>query len=496
MTSEWLQALTQWLGTNPGWLSAALFLTAFLESLALAGILIPGVAILFAVAVLAGQVSLPIGEVLLWAAAGAVAGDGISFALGRLFQGRLDKLWPLNHFPGFVAKGEVFFRRHGGKSVVIGRFVGPIRPIIPLVAGAFLMPWRRFLAFNLSSAAAWAPVYVLPGYLVGSALASDIEPPAHFYPVIAISAGILMLIYLVLFRFQLGLGHSSQLYRWLARLTTRYHATHRFWRLYTSQRPAQAGEFPLPSLSLALGAGALFMIWSQLATATQILTPFDDLALRWFAQLRNPLLDPVMILLTLLGDPPVLLAAAALGTLALCFRGYYAAALHVLGAAVLTTLLVWGLKSLTAVPRPDIVLGPPASGAFPSGHATGFTVFSALVASFIARESRHHRRWRHYLIFSIPIVLGALSRLYLGVHWFTDVVAGVLLGLSICGLVRASYSRYDNIPLARNATLLVAAGGWAAFAVWYVIAHWTEAIRLYAPAASQAMFFSPVPLTA
>jgi|TARA_R110002072_G_scaffold234921_1_gene392491 undecaprenyl-diphosphatase len=479
MMPEWLQSLTNWLATNPGWLSAALFLTAFLESLAFAGILIPGVAILFAVAVLAGQVAVPIAEVLLWAGAGAVAGDGISFALGRLFQGRLDTLWPLNRFPGFIDKGEAFFHRHGGKSVVIGRFVGPIRPIIPLIAGAFLMPWRRFLAFNLSSAAAWAPVYVLPGYLVGSALASEFEPPAHFYPVIAVSTGILLAIYLLLFRFQLGLGHSSQLYLWLARLTARYDATHRFWRLYTSQRPAQAGEFPLPSLSLALGAGALFMIWGQLATATELLAPFDDLTLRWFSQLRNPLLDPAMILLTLLGDPPILLAAATLSALALYFRGYYAAAIHVAGAALLTTVLVWGLKYLTAIPRPDVVLGPPDSGAFPSGHATGITVLSTLAASFIARESRNVRRWRYYLLFSIPIILGALSRLYLGVHWFTDVVAGVFLGLSICGFVRASYSRYDNIPLARDGTLLLAGWGWLAFVVWYVTAQWSNAIQLY-----------------
>lgn len=479
MMPEWLQSLTNWLATNPGWLSAALFLTAFLESLAFAGILIPGVAILFAVAVLAGQVAVPIAEVLLWAGAGAVAGDGISFALGRLFQGRLDTLWPLNRFPGFIDKGEAFFHRHGGKSVVIGRFVGPIRPIIPLIAGAFLMPWRRFLAFNLSSAAAWAPVYVLPGYLVGSALASEFEPPAHFYPVIAVSTGILLAIYLLLFRFQLGLGHSSQLYLWLARLTARYDATHRFWRLYTSQRPAQAGEFPLPSLSLALGAGALFMIWGQLATATELLAPFDDLTLRWFSQLRNPLLDPAMILLTLLGDPPILLAAATLSALALYFRGYYAAAIHVAGAALLTTVLVWGFKYLTAIPRPDVVFGPPDSGAFPSGHATGITVLSTLAASFIARESRNVRRWRYYLLFSIPIILGALSRLYLGVHWFTDVVAGVFLGLSICGFVRASYSRYDNIPLARDGTLLLAGWGWLAFVVWYVTAQWSNAIQLY-----------------
>lgn len=482
MNPEWLQTLTTWLGTNPGWLSVAVFLTAFLESLALAGILIPGVAIIFAVAALAGQVSVPILEVLFWAGTGAVAGDSISFALGRLFQGRLDRLWPLNHFPGFIAKGEVFFHLHGGKSVVIGRFVGPIRPIIPLIAGAFMMPWRRFLAFNLSSAVAWAPAYVLPGYLVGSALASDFEPPAHFYPVIGISAAILLLIYLLFIRFQLGLGHSSNLYQWLAGLMARYDSTHRFWRLYTSQRPAQAGEFPLPSLSLAFGAGALFMIVGQLATATQVFEPFNRLTLEWFSQLRNPLLDPVMIALTLLGDPPVLLAAAALSALALGMRGFYAAALHIAGAALMATLLVWAFKDLSAIPRPEAVLGPPASGAFPSGHTTGITVFSSLAASFIARERRPRLRWRYYLLFSLPIVMVALSRLYLGVHWFTDVIAGILLGLSISGLTRASYSRYDNIPLTSDSSLLAAATAWVLYVIWYGTENWAEAVLLYGPA--------------
>ncbi|MCR8914814.1 phosphatase PAP2 family protein [Marinobacter panjinensis] len=481
MSSEWLQALTAWLSANPGWLSVALFATAFLESLALAGILIPGVAIIFAVAALAGQVSIPILEVLFWAGTGAIAGDSISFALGRLFQGRLEKLWPLNHFPGFVAKGEAFFHLHGGKSVIIGRFVGPIRPIIPLIAGAFLMPWRRFLAFNLSSAIAWAPTYVLPGYLVGSALASDFKPPAHFYPVIGVSAGILLVIYLLLFRFQLGLGHSSRLYHWIAGLMARYHSTYRFWRLYTSKRPAQAGEFPLPSLSLALGAGALFMILGQLATATQLFEPYNALTLDWLEQLRNPLLDPVMVLITLLADPPILLAAAALAALALGVRGFYAAALHIVGAALLATVLVWALKYLSGIPRPDLVLGPPASGAFPSGHTTGITVFSSLAASFVARESRHRWRWRYYLMFSIPIVLVALSRLYLGVHWITDVVGGILLGLSISGLTRASYSRYDNIPLTTDSSLLAAGVAWMLYIVWYITDKWAEAILLYGP---------------
>ncbi len=481
MSSDWLTSLSAWLSVNPEWLSVAMFATTFAESLAIAGILIPGVAIIFAVAALAGQIGMSLVDMLLWAAFGAILGDSISFALGRLCQGRLDRIWPLSRYPKMIAKGEYFFYRYGGVSVVIGRFVGPVRPVIPLIAGALLMPWRRFLLFNLTSAVGWAPAYVLPGYLVGSALAADLQPPAHFYPVVGVSLGALLLIYLTVFRFQLGLGHDSRLYHWLAGKMAGYEATHRFWRLYSSERPAQAGEFPLSSLSLAVSCTALFLIWGQLTTGTHLLIPFDQAVAQWFSSLRLPLFDPTMIFLTVMADGPVLIAAAAFLCLGLTFRGFYGAAVHIGAAAVITFVVVWALKSATAIPRPDQVFTPPASAAFPSGHTAGITVLSTLIANFIARENRHYRRWRIYLLFSVPVVLVALSRLYLGVHWFTDVVGGLLLGLAITGYIRASYSRYDQVPLAPDASLLAATLAWGGFTAIYTWHRWPEAVQFYTP---------------
>lgn len=481
MSSDWLVSLSSWLTNHSEWLAIAIFATAFAESLAIAGILIPGVAILFAIAALAGQIAMPLAEVLLWAALGAILGDSISFALGRLCQGKLDRIWPLSRYPKAIYKGEYFFHRYGGVSVVIGRFVGPIRPVIPLVAGALMMPWRRFLLFNVTSAVGWAPVYVIPGYLVGSALASDIRPPAHFYPVVAVSMGTLIIIYLTVFRFQLGLGYSSRLYQWLARKMEQYDATHRFWRLYSSERPAQAGEFPLPSLTLAITTTALFLIWSQLVTGTTVLQPLDSAAAAWFSQLRQPLFDPAMLLLTLAGKPLVLIIAGACLSLALAFRGYYGAALHTVAAIALTSLLVWLFKSFTAISRPELVLIPPASGAFPSGHTAGITVFCMLIANFVARETRHRKRWRTYLVFSLPILLVAVSRLYFGVHWFTDVIGGLLLGLAITGYIRASYSRYDRVPLSPDPSLFAAIIAWGAFTIAYIWNQWSYALALYTP---------------
>lgn len=481
MSSEWLKELSTWLTLHPGWLAAALFGTALLESLALAGIVVPGVAILFAFAALAGQTGMPMTEALIWAGLGAIAGDTVSFALGRKLQGRLDTVWPLSRYPLLIAKGQSFFREHGGKSVVIGRFVGPIRPVIPLIAGAFWMPWQRFLAFNIVSAVGWAPVYILPGFLVGSALASDIQPPAHFYAVVGVSLGTLMTVYLILIQFQLGLGKGGRLYRWLERRMVRYDATHRFWRLYTNHRPDQGGEFPLASITLALGATGLLLLWGQLATQTHSLEPFNQLALTWFAQLRQPLLDGPVIIATLLGDPPVLVAAATLACLALIFRGYYAAASHIALAGVLTFVLVWLLKWSLGVDRPDAVFSPPSSGAFPSGHSAGITVCVTLLASFVAGENRKRQRWQFYVLCSLPLVPVALSRLYLGVHWFTDVIGGVLLGLAVTGAVRASYSRFDRVHLTPDTSMMLALGAWLAFTVSYLVLSWPEAMANYRP---------------
>ncbi|MBW7472880.1 bifunctional DedA family/phosphatase PAP2 family protein [Marinobacter sp. M216] len=481
MSADWLQNLSAWLSVHPGWLAIALFSTAFVESLALAGIVVPGVAILFAFAALAGKTGMPLTETLIWAGLGAIAGDTLSFALGRKLQGRLDSVWPLSRYPKLIRKGKSFFRQHGGKSVVIGRFVGPVRPVIPLIAGALWMPWQRFLAFNIASAIGWAPVYILPGFLVGSALASEIQPPAHFYAVVGVSLAVMVVVYLVLIQFQLGLGQGSRFYSWLERRMATYDATHRFWRLYTNHRPDRGGEFPLPSLMMALGASGLLLLWGQLATNTASLEPFDQLVFAWFEQLRQPILDGPVIIATLLGDPPVLITAAILATLALVFRGYYAAAIHIVMAAALTFVLVWLLKSTLGVTRPDAVLSPPASDAFPSGHSAGITVFVTLAASFVAGETRSHNRWQSYVLLSLPLLPVALSRLYLGVHWFTDVIGGILLGMAITGAIRASYSRYDRIHLAPDVSMAVAGAVWLAFTIGYVVLAWPQAQMDFRP---------------
>ena len=104
-----------------------------------------------------------------------------------------------------------------------------------------------------------------------------------------------------------------------------------------------------------------------------------------------------------------------------------------------------------------------------------------MAASFIAGENRMRQRWQTYVLLSLPLVPIALSRLYLGVHWFTDVLGGVLLGMAITGAIRASYSRYDRVPIWPDALTWAAVMLWLAFAAGYLITQWDTASLAYSP---------------
>ncbi len=159
-----------WIALHPHYAGLAVFLIAMAESLAIVGLLVPGVAMMFAAGALVGAGALSFAPICAYAIAGAVVGDGISFWLGRRYRDRVSSLWPFTRYPGMIARGIDYFHRYGGRSVLFGRFVGPIRAVIPLVAGMLAMPARRFVYINVLSAVLWGPAYLLPGMAFGASL--------------------------------------------------------------------------------------------------------------------------------------------------------------------------------------------------------------------------------------------------------------------------------------------------------------------------------------
>jgi len=138
---------------------------AFGESLVLLGLLLPATALMLAIGGLIGSGMVEPIPVVGGAIAGAVAGDVVSYWLGRWVGPRVVHRWPLQGYRLQVAQARLFFRRFGFASVFFGRFLGPVRSTIPLVAGMMRMDQRRFQFANVASAIVWAPVMLAPGWV-------------------------------------------------------------------------------------------------------------------------------------------------------------------------------------------------------------------------------------------------------------------------------------------------------------------------------------------
>lgn len=163
------QPLLDFIGAHSSWAAVVMFVTAFGESFAFISLLFPGTTVLIAAGTLMSTGTLPYGPVLTGAILGAVLGDSVSFWLGGRFGGAIARLWPFSRNPDLLPRGIRFFERHGGKSVFIGRFFGPIRAVIPLAAGIMRMARGRFWFANVTSAIVWAPMLLLVGDAVGTA---------------------------------------------------------------------------------------------------------------------------------------------------------------------------------------------------------------------------------------------------------------------------------------------------------------------------------------
>ncbi len=168
--TDYLISFLQGFKHNQLLLYFCVFLMALLESVPVIGTFMPGTLILLIFGVFAANGYGSLGIMILLSVIGATVGDIIGYLLGRYgrkFFKEHNRLLKLSH----IQSGEAFFAKHGGKSVLFGRFIGPIRPIISLVAGATHMLPSRFLRLNLTGAFIWAGAYIT----IGSIFAHNIR---------------------------------------------------------------------------------------------------------------------------------------------------------------------------------------------------------------------------------------------------------------------------------------------------------------------------------
>lgn len=152
------------------WAPWIAFVLAFGESLAVISLFFPATFVMVGLGALIEAGGAPFLPVWMAASIGAALGDAVSYWFGFHFKGRAPHVWPLRHYPALMERGERFFFRFGTWSVFIGRFFGPMRAVIPLIAGIFAMPQARFQMANIASAMLWALLLLTPGAAAMKAL--------------------------------------------------------------------------------------------------------------------------------------------------------------------------------------------------------------------------------------------------------------------------------------------------------------------------------------
>ncbi|MBO1111818.1 DedA family protein [Bordetella petrii] len=187
----YLDKIGQFIQANHDWAGPVTFLLTLGESLIVLGLFIPATALMLLTGGLIGAGTLSPWTVLAWGLAGAVAGDALSYWVGRWLGPGLLRRWPFTTQRSAVARARLFFYRYGFASVLIGRFLGPIRSTIPAVAGIMGMSQARFQLANVLSALVWLPLMLAPGFITARGVGA-LQGSQHIGLIIGTAVSVLL----------------------------------------------------------------------------------------------------------------------------------------------------------------------------------------------------------------------------------------------------------------------------------------------------------------
>jgi len=447
-----LHYLLHWVGLHPYLFNVVVFMVALMESLVVLGLLIPGAALLFGVGALMATGTLPIRSIMIWTVIGAIVGDVLSFLLGLHYHQQLRVVWPFRRYPRMINRGVDFFVRHGGKSVFMARFIGPLRPIVPAIAGMMNMPTHRFLLVDIIACALWAPVYILPGMVFGASLGLAAEVAGRLVVLLVVVTAIVWLgIWIIGILIRLLQPHAS----------VALEKTLNWSREHPLIRPL-AGSLLDPGHPEARGLAVLSVLlfvtlWLSLLITGQAihghaLSGADSYLFHSLQNLRTPWADSVTVFLTQLGNQALLITVLAGGCAWLFWKGYTKAAWHWIAVYIGAGLLTWTLKVTLQVERAHRFH---EGFSFPSAHTSMSLSVYGFLALMVARELPQRGRWLPYTLAGLLVMSIAMSRLYLGAHWFSDVLAGLTLGIFWVALIGIAYDRHPAPPLPIKHLLVV-----------------------------------------
>ena len=449
-----VQPYLAYLKANPDWALTIVFLIAFGEALLIIGLFVPSTVVLVGAGMLVGTGNLGFWPVFLATGIGAIAGDQVSYWAGRFYGERLKTMWPLSRYPALMAKGEDYVRRHGGKSIAIGRFVPGVKAVVPGIVGMFRMNQLFFVIVNVTSGIAWTLAHIVPGILLGQGLSFAGELSGRLVVILLILLGILAICGWVMRLVAASLSPYFNHMLLRVSLWLRSFGNRKLQRLGRSLAPHHPRSYLTLVFLLFAVIGILVMLDMVLGLVVSNAVSNLDVSVRnLLGELRSAPGDSVMVAITMLGDDFVVAAVGVAVVMWLFAKKDWQIATATGLVLVISRLLVFGLKELTSRPRPvpELPFNAFDAHSFPSSHVVMAAVVYGVVATL---ASQSMGRWSKAVIsasISLIVISVGFSRLYLGAHWTSDVLGGFLLG----GVLLAGFAvLIEAIPRRRIKPLL------------------------------------------
>ncbi|MGQ3891121.1 VTT domain-containing protein [Legionella sp. CNM-4043-24] len=429
--ADYIQPITVWLETHPHWALFFCFVISFSESVAIIGSIIPGSITMTALGILAGSGIMRIDLTLIAATLGAIAGDGLSYFIGYVYSDRMGSIWPFSRYPLWLEYGKDFFSRHGGKSVLIGRFVGPLRSIIPVIAGMMHMSHLRFFVANVISGIGWACLYVLPGVAIGAASA-ELSPESAtrlFLFVMVFLGGIWLL--------STGIKHLAIMIN--RRLRMQLHdawawsiAHPRLTRLIRSMTPAGEDNYYHTAL-VSMGAVLLTILFIVLTCF--VLSAYDSAVNQpvwlFLQSLRTTAFDVFFIVISELSATPSLLSVMIGISLLAIHKKDWRALTGWLSLNLSCVLVLLLAHSFITIAPPEGLIEIQTENSYPAiSLAIATAQFSALLFYLNYVMICPYKRVLN-LVFPGLMLVAGFAPLYLGDSWLTDVLGAYLIGFAI-----------------------------------------------------------------